>query len=234
MNHGDRRAGKLTGSVAKIVLHGSARAKNTLMRALLNPRKFHVGDTSNMPAPLAWGHNEEDYLRSMFWDQHPEYEFMSGDDATFIDSGSSLWSPPAELPRNLHRYVGTSPDGVLADSAGAKRGMIEIKSPYNPDALRLAISGGWVKRWLPQIDWGMMLTGLPYTWLIIGNRLEPPASPYRYREFLVTACPKRQTRMVMSAIGFLNRWTSGVEYHDDTPMKDAIASLLTALEIVND
>lgn len=226
MNHGDRRAGRLTGSVAKIVVRGTARAKNTLMRSLDNPRKFHSSkNTANMPAPLAWGHGEEDWLRSSFWEAHPEYEFMTGDDATFVDERSSLWSPPAVIPVNQLGKIGTSPDGVLLDKRGLPAALVELKNPYNPEALRQSVKGAWVRRWLDQLDWGMMVTGLPITWLVIGDRREPPGSPYRYKEFLISRDRKREEIMRKAAVEFISRWQFGIPYRE-TPVKDAVKFLL--------
>lgn len=231
MNHADRRSGKLTGSVMKVVMDGSAYAKNSLVRSLNNPRKFFFsGNTLNMPAPLAWGHEEEDWLRSMFWEHHPEYEFMTGDDAQFIDPASSLWNPAEAFSPSDACRIGTSPDGVLL-RMDQPAGLIEIKSPYNIVALKKAINGGWVKRWLHQIDWGMLLSGLPETWLVIGNRTEPPASPYRYKEILITADAARHRIMAEKAREFIARWKVGLEHTDEDHLTKATKELRKLLEI---
>lgn len=154
--HGQARSGRLTGSMAHDLMHGSWRAWNTLLENIRNPRPFYgLEDAPNMPAPLAWGQTHEREAAGKFWELHPELEVHDPRFLRYHDKDHHL----------RYERLGVSPDRMLSPAGqdGYTEGL-EIKCPYQQAIFYEYANANYVPQiYKAQCYFGMLVSGLT-TW----------------------------------------------------------------------
>lgn len=207
--HGQLRAGRITGSIVQRLMTSSRGAWNRIAYDLRNPKPFfELEDTPNMPDALAWGQRHERMAAGEFWDRHPEYDVH---DPKFIH-----WHDPTDRLRV--RHFGYSPDKMLSRAGCDTRiGGLEIKCPWDGAIHVENIKCGRVPdryRW--QILWGMRVSALDEWWFVTFDpRVQDP--DWRYHEIRVHPSPAEIQKMDATVSEFLDGFTMGVDFAPANP-----------------
>lgn len=200
--HGELRAGRITGQTAQRIMVAKNRATwNTIAAELRDPKPFYDVDAST-PEPLAWGHRHEPMAAGAFFFNHPEYEvrnprFMHWHDVT---------------QAQMFRHFGVSPDRMLtlADRLDWVAGL-EIKSPYDSDVHAATVRLGRVPDtaiW--QCYHGMFVTGLTDWWFV---SFDPRCSTEaRYFEYRIPFEQWRMDQLRRTLMEFLDGYLSGEHF----------------------
>lgn len=148
--HGEQRLGLLTSSKAKIIMHGSSRAWESLRRELWGS---DANDFDAKPATgaRAYGHEHEAEGAAKFWERHPEYELREG--------GFHTWHEPIHP---LNGWLGSSPDRLLWQAVDMPHGL-EVKSPTSAER----VSGHDLRKHYDQCQHGLLVTRWPMWWLAV-------------------------------------------------------------------
>lgn len=176
--HGEQRLGLLTSSKAKIIMHGSQRAWDSLRKELWAGEAADFDDKTTTGA-RAYGHEHEAEGAAKFWERHPEYELRKG--------GFHLWHQPGHP---LHGWLGSSPDRLLLNALMEPRGL-EIKSPTTEHNLGHHL----LDKHLDQCQHGLLVTGLPLWWLVVHHG-------DKYQEWRITPNPAWQAEYLKRALAF--------------------------------
>lgn len=208
--HGELRAGRITGSIAQRIMDAVHRTTwNTIARDLRNPRPFYgVEDTPNMPEPLRWGQLREPQAAAHFWELHPEYDIHH---VPFLH-----WHNPAD--RERHKWLGFSPDRMLTlpghDSTWTSG--LEIKCPWDNAIHTAVVKARTVPDWcIWQIYHGMWVTGLSRWWFVCFDP-RPEAPEWRYFDCEVIAEEARMRKLTTTIDEFLESYSMGEEFKPRT------------------
>lgn len=142
----DLRARNLTASRFEVIMSGSEKALDTLIKSCRAPRPF--SDSPYAPA-LQWGKHYEPWARA-------EYEMVSGNRVRSTG-----------LYQHHTLRVSASPDGIV-DAVFENQVMtlplfgVEIKCPYVQAVHRNTLEYGVPEKHTAQIQGNMWLTGAPY------------------------------------------------------------------------
>lgn len=122
--HGRERAGRVTASVASVIMSGGEAAWDTLLA------RMWADDGSDFASPStgarAHGHEYEAVGRALFWERHHSMTINESDFVKFRRSGFPL-------NHQYRRMLGCSPDGIAVLGTGPNRKTygVEIKSPVD-------------------------------------------------------------------------------------------------------
>lgn len=160
--HGEQRLGLLTSSRARIIMHGSQRAWDSLRRELWSGE---AADFDDKPAAgaRAYGHEHEAEGAAKFWERHPEYSIEEGGFHTYQGDGP------------LRGWLGSSPDRALVASGSVIRTRsrvlagsrvlhgLEVKSP----TCEKTLGHHALEKHIDQCQHGLLVTGWPVWWLVV-------------------------------------------------------------------
>lgn len=199
------RTGRITGSIAQRIMQAANRSTwNTIAADLRKPKPFyHVDDTPNMPAPLAWGQTHERQAAGHFWDRHPEFDVH---DPRFLH-----WHDPTNLA--YVRHYGFSPDRMLSNAGFDELvAGLELKCPYDGAEHVDTIKGKYLPldyKW--QIYHGLYVSDLPEWWLV---SFDPRVQDDSWRYFELRVIPDRRDMHKLAATldEFLQGYTMGQEF----------------------
>lgn len=203
--HGEMRRGKLSGSVASVLMSGSYRAWNTLLKELRNPSPFYGGMSPNTPAPLRWGKSHEDRALAIWWDRHALLDLVNPVCVAYRDPENGLWS----------RNAVTSPDRMVYDPRERRviRGL-ELKCPYTEDKFP-----AWVRNkscpaeHFDQCAFGQLVTGLEWIFVAYDPRM---SEGNEFFEVPVVVPDSYLAEMYDKGTRFLQMLESGSEFEPTT------------------
>lgn len=151
--HGEERAGRITSTLASLLLSGSKRAWTSLAYKLDNPDPFHEATFG----PMAEGVMREPELARRFLMKHPEIELM--EDPKIIrhhDPGHPY-----------HDLVASSPDR-MADGIPVECKWVIKRARWQK--LSRPISGGFVpSEFRDQVEWHAWISGTGQCWIVVGT-----------------------------------------------------------------
>lgn len=120
--HGARRAGLITASIARVVMHGGAGAWDTLVQELF----ADTGERFAAPSvgACAHGHRMEPIAKAKFWERNPGMDIDEPDFERFQRRGYAKDHPYRQL-------LACSPDFGVLSLQGQRLGGGEVKSPVD-------------------------------------------------------------------------------------------------------
>lgn len=161
-DHGSKRSGLITASVARTIMSGNAQAWDSLVTKLWD-------DGTEFAAPStgarAFGHEQEQYARAKFWERYPHLDIDNPEFVSFQRRGYAKDHPYRML-------LACSPDMGVIDSMSRKRTAGgEIKSPttegtYQAYAADLA-RGRLPREHEDQVRFSIFVTG--WDWVFIAH-----------------------------------------------------------------
>lgn len=121
MEHGAQRAGLITASIARTIMSGSPSSWDSLIERLWADDGSQFAQASQ--GARAFGHENEDVGRGLFWERNPHLEVDEPGFQPFSRPGFGKGHPYRSM-------LGYSPDsGVIETKTGERIGGLEIKSP---------------------------------------------------------------------------------------------------------
>jgi hypothetical protein len=178
--HGEQRLGKLTSSTAKVIMHGSQQAWESLRDKMWSATADDFGRA--ISSACEFGHENEAAGAAKFFERHPEVLDVK-------PGGFHEWN----RDDSLKGWMGSSPDNELLVKVGRYKKTLglEVKSPTREELL----SKHSLKQHNDQCQHGLLVTGW-FAWYLVAHYED------EYREFLVLPDAHWQKRYLQRAILF--------------------------------
>ena len=198
--HYEARRGRVTGSVADVIVGGTAHAWNKLADQIRSG-DASLGGLENVPS-IAWGNKHEPMARGEFWSRHPELDIETPAFAYYWNDQDPLFAST----------LGFSPDFVLLDQPEGQPKGGQVKCPYNPANHEGYIQAGVCPPdYFAQVQFEMFCANSP-SWYFISFDPRETDPERRYFEVVVPRDPAFVEDLEAKLIKFIGGLRSGERF----------------------